>query len=335
MRICILGAGALGSAIGGYLARSGVEVVLIGRAAHVEAIRHDGLRITGVRGDIRVRDRLNAVRSPSAAEGSFDFLILLVKGKDTAQALQDALPLRDRVAVALSLQNDYAKDEHLRDWIGAERVVGAVTVEGATLVAPGHVDNHLTTPVTAYFGEFNGQPTPRVNALTVAFCSAGLSALTTPHIEQVRWEKLTQIASASGWSASTLAALPELCFADGAVVEAGAEHFVALTKELLSVYKALGYSPQNYFAPISRLREIDALPFREAVQTVLKMGLALQERGQRSRTSMHEDILHRRKTESDEILKPFLDKAVELNLSVPTVAAAYRVLKVLDHYMKA
>ena len=52
MRVLILGAGGLGSVLGGYLANIGVDVTLVGRRAHTEAITRDGLRITGRRGDL-------------------------------------------------------------------------------------------------------------------------------------------------------------------------------------------------------------------------------------------------------------------------------------------
>ncbi len=51
MRICILGAGGLGSVLGGYLAQAGVDVTLIGRPAHMPAIAQSGLRISGIRGE--------------------------------------------------------------------------------------------------------------------------------------------------------------------------------------------------------------------------------------------------------------------------------------------
>ena len=50
MRICVLGAGGLGSVVGGYLAQSGVDVVLIGRAAHVDQIRQKGYVLRGAVG---------------------------------------------------------------------------------------------------------------------------------------------------------------------------------------------------------------------------------------------------------------------------------------------
>ena len=48
---------------------------------------------------------------------------------------------------------------------------------------------------------------------------------------------------------------------------------------------------------------------------------------------MHEDLLRGRKTESDEILRPFLDKAAELGLTIPTVSAVWRTMTVLNHYL--
>jgi 2-dehydropantoate 2-reductase len=55
MRILVMGAGAMGSVVGGLLAKAGHDVTLVGRAAHMEAIRRDGLRITGIWGDHHVR----------------------------------------------------------------------------------------------------------------------------------------------------------------------------------------------------------------------------------------------------------------------------------------
>ncbi|MGH7963734.1 MAG: ketopantoate reductase family protein [Candidatus Binatia bacterium] len=50
---------------------------------------------------------------------------------------------------------------------------------------------------------------------------------------------------------------------------------------------------------------------------------------------MHDDVLRRRKTEVDFILKPFLDKAEMLGIDIPTVKAAYRTIKTQDQYLTA
>lgn len=334
MRVCILGAGGLGSVIGGYLAHSGTDVTLIGRAAHMDAIRREGLRVSGRLGDVLVRNNLTPVEAADEASGVFDYLILLVKSKDTASALEGAAILRERAGCVLSLQNDPFRADKLCDWIGASKVMGAVTVEGGTLVAPGHASNHLTADTTAYFGELDGSVSERARVLADAFTRAGLPSAAVRDIQQAVWEKLIQIGCAAGWSVSTLPAIPDLCFFEGLLVREGAEHYVQITRELLSVYKAMGFRPQNYFAPFSRFKEMDAQSFEEAVESTLGVARSMSKRGARSRTSMHEDLLRGRRTESEEIFRPLVDKARELRVSIPTFESVYRVMAVLNRHLK-
>lgn len=335
MRVCILGAGGLGSVIGGLLAKSGVETVLIARQAHADAVNANGLKMTGVRGEFVVKERLSAAANVDRIDGDFDYMILGVKSKDTNTILDENASLKGRVATVCSVQNNIVKEGILAEFFGEEAVLGASTIEGATLEGPGHAHNHMTVDTTAYFGELDGTVSPRAQLITDAFNAAGLSTKAVPHIRQVLWEKLTQIGNASTWSVSTLAGNPGLGFADGLVVREGAEHFVTVARELLSVYKAQGYEPQNFYAPISRLKEINAIEdYEEAVQMVLKMGQGLKERGTVGRTSMHDDVLRGRKTEAEFIIKPFVEKGAELGIPVPTVTACYRIIRVLDNYLQ-
>ncbi|ALV32658.1 2-dehydropantoate 2-reductase N-terminal domain-containing protein [Streptomyces sp. CdTB01] len=87
MRYIIIGAGAVGGAIGGRLAGAGHEVVLVARGAHLAALREDGLRLTVPDG--RHTYRLPAVEGPDelGALRADDVLVLAVKTQDTAAAL--------------------------------------------------------------------------------------------------------------------------------------------------------------------------------------------------------------------------------------------------------
>ncbi|MEU9394035.1 2-dehydropantoate 2-reductase N-terminal domain-containing protein [Streptomyces sp. NPDC048324] len=87
MRYIIIGAGAVGGAIGGRLAGAGHEVVLVARGAHLAALREDGLRLTVPDG--RHSYRLPAVEGPDelGALRADDVLVLAVKTQDTAAAL--------------------------------------------------------------------------------------------------------------------------------------------------------------------------------------------------------------------------------------------------------
>ena len=68
MHTVIVGAGALGSILGGYMAETGENVTLIGRQPHVDAIRADGLIIEGMRGRHVVR--MPSMINPSARMAS-------------------------------------------------------------------------------------------------------------------------------------------------------------------------------------------------------------------------------------------------------------------------
>lgn len=333
MRFCVLGAGGLGSVIGGYLAHAGEDVTLVGRPAHMQAIASNGLHITGVRGELVVRDHLTPVTSADDAEGEFDYLVLLVKGKDTDTALAQAERLKARCRTVLSLQNGIGKEQRLQQWAGADRVIGASTIEGATLVEPGHVTNPLTTPTTAYFGELAGGTSGRVDAITDAFNRAGLVSRAVDDIVQVLWEKLAQIGTASGWSVATLGT--RLYFQQGLLVREGAEQYVTLGREFLQVYTAMGYTPQDFYAPMSRFRELHELDFEGGVERFMALGRQLEKAGMRGRTSMHEDVIRGRRTEVDFIIRPYLDKADELGIDTPCMRCVYRIIKTQDAWLEA
>ncbi len=336
MRICILGGGGLGSVVGGYLAEAGVDVTLIARPSHAEAIRKNGLRIHGQRrGEHLVKENLTAVTHPDQALGEFDYFMLAVKSKDTAQALNDAIRLKDRCATVVSLQNNIVKEGLLAEWAGEAKVLGVSIIEGGTLEEPGVVLNHITATTTFYAGELDGTVSPRAERIVEAMNRAGLPSKAVTCIKQVLWEKLCQICNASAFSVSALAANHDLTFNEGAVLRPGAEHCVTIAQEILSVYTRMGYTPQNFYAPLSRLKDIyEAKSFDEACQSIMTMAQQLVERGIRSRTSMHDDVLNKRKTEAAWILKPIIAKADEFGIQVPTLVAIDRIMAVLDAYAK-
>ncbi|HAC33565.1 MAG TPA: hypothetical protein DCF45_03485 [Gammaproteobacteria bacterium] len=205
------------------------------------------------------------------------------------------------------------------------------------LLEPGHVMAGLTTPVTAYFGELEGGITPRIEAVTDAFNRAGFNSRSVEDINQVLWEKLMQIGTASGWSVTTLG-LP-LVFAEGLQTRQGGEAYVAVAKDFLKVYKAMGYTPQNYYAPMGQFIEFDTLPFEESVDLMMKVGEMFAKRAgeegeKEGRTSMHQDLVRRRKMEVEEILKPYIDKAAELGVDIPVLTHVYRIATVQNHLLE-
>ena len=338
MRVCILGAGGLGSVLGACLAEAGTEVALIGRHAHVAEIRARGLGVTGIRGTRKIRDRLEAVTKADTLTGDFDYLFLTVKAGDTWSALDAASGLRDRIGAAVSFQNAADKNAPLAAWLGADRVIGGATFESGELLGPGEVRHAATATTTAYFGECGNSAGPttangrdRVEALVSIFNDAGLRARSSDSIEEVECEKLIQVSLAAAWSISTVGMLPGACMAETLMIPEAAAHYVEIAKELIALHRAMGYVPADYFAPYSQLRELEVDPFETCVEKQQKHGMDLHRRAILGRPSMHNDLLRVKDIEVDHNIGVLLRLAGELDVPSPALTASYRIIKTLQN----
>ncbi|MBX3614148.1 MAG: 2-dehydropantoate 2-reductase [Burkholderiaceae bacterium] len=133
-RVAVYGAGAVGCFFGAKLAEAGAPVTLIGRAAHVEAIRRDGLLFDSPGATRRVR--IAADTGPEAVREA-DLVLFCVKTRDTADAAGALAPLLRADAVLVSLQNGVDNVPKLRD-AGID-ALGAVVYVATSMPAPGHL----------------------------------------------------------------------------------------------------------------------------------------------------------------------------------------------------
>jgi len=187
LKIVILGAGALGCAIGVALTQGGNETWLLNRSAgHVEAMRRDGLRVDDARGS-----RMVPVRASSRPDevGVADLVIVLVKSLQTEAAMRGAMALVGPDTTVLSLQNGLGHEDILSDIVGRERVLAGKTYVGGVLRSPGHILSGVEGKDT-YIGELDGRISPRVRAIAEAFTAAGLSTSVSDNILGTMWDKL-------------------------------------------------------------------------------------------------------------------------------------------------
>jgi 2-dehydropantoate 2-reductase len=224
LRIGIIGAGALGSVIGGTLAEAGNGVLLVNRnRAHVEAINRNGLtmRTDG-------RDRVVAVGAaiPSEADGPADLVIVLVKSFHTAQAVRDASGLVGPDTTVLSLQNGLGHEDILVDLVGRDPVIAGKTYVGGVMLGPGHVVAGVAGKETI-IGELDGRITPRIERIAATFEAAGMKLVVSRNIMGAIWDKLLVNIATGALSGITrlpyggLYAVPELeLTATAAVAEA-------------------------------------------------------------------------------------------------------------------
>lgn len=130
MKIAVIGAGAIGSVVAGYLHKAGVEVVLVGRPDQVKAINQRGLHIIGARGEETVR-----VAALTRLNEKYDVVIFTVKTQDMEQAYQDHFDYLDDTFV-LTTQNGVQADNILSSHIDKEKAISSIVMFGATYTQP-------------------------------------------------------------------------------------------------------------------------------------------------------------------------------------------------------
>jgi len=187
MKICMLGAGALGCSIGGVLARGGSDVIFVDRyQAHVDAINANGLRMRF--GDI---EETVPVRAYTSCEGlqPVDLIIVLVKSAATRAAIESARPLVGPDTLVMSIQNGLGHEDILAEVVGREHVLAAKTYVGGVFLEPGHIISGYKGKQT-YMGELDGRLTPRLQAVVDEFNKADLPATASTNIYGTMWDKL-------------------------------------------------------------------------------------------------------------------------------------------------
>ncbi|SAL84550.1 2-dehydropantoate 2-reductase [Caballeronia terrestris] len=187
MKIAILGAGALGCAIGSTLSQGGHETWLIDRsAAHVGAMCRDGLQVDDADGSRHIKVRAT---TQAAEVGAADLVVVLVKSFHTDSAMRGALDLIGPDTLVLSLQNGLGHEDVLSEIVGRERVLAGKTYVGGVLRGPGHIQSGVSGKLT-YIGELDGQVTQRVQAIAEAFNASGLTTTVSDNILGTMWDKL-------------------------------------------------------------------------------------------------------------------------------------------------
>ena len=179
MKISVMGAGAVGCYYGGMLARAGHEVVLIGRPAHVEAIRERGLNLDTQAFQAFVP--LTASTDVSDIRGS-QLVLCCVKSTDTEQAAAEMAPFLTPDSQVLSLQNGVENAERLQILLPCQ-VAPAVVYVAAEMAGAGHVKHHGR-------GELVVETAALSPELSALFGTAGIPLQTSDNVAGALWEKL-------------------------------------------------------------------------------------------------------------------------------------------------
>lgn len=200
MKIAVLGAGALGCAIGGTLALAGNEVVLINRnPAQVNAIERHGLLMRTPAGELTVR---TSAATSARDLAPVDLVIVLVKSFHTREAMLAATGLVGPDTAVLSLQNGLGHEDILTEIVGRDHVLAGKTYVGGVMLAPGRIIAGTEGKETL-IGELDGSISARVQRIAATFTRAGLATTVSDNILGTMWDKLLINVSTGALSAIT------------------------------------------------------------------------------------------------------------------------------------
>jgi 2-dehydropantoate 2-reductase len=296
-RVCVIGAGVIGSLFAGHLGRVAEVSVLTRRREHADALNADGIRVSGrsdVHADVAASDDPDAI-------APFDLGIVATKATgldDAANALEGRFP----DATMMTVLNGLGAEEVVRargDW----PIISAVTFMSGTRHSDTHVEYILDTET--WLGPYEETPFERVQEAAALIVSSGLKAEALPDLRPAQWSKL--IFNATVNSVAALTGLPH------------DPHFAAEQEE-----SDLGHLVHDL---VDEGKAVAAAAGIELHDDPWEMNVLATQRGSAHYPSMLEDVQAQRRTEIDLITGALVREAEKVGVEVPLHTAMYRLIK--------
>lgn len=299
MKICIVGAGAIGGMLGVKLALTGHDVTLILRGANLEAVQQNGLTLIEENGNELQAKPIKATANMAQA-GVQDLVILGLKAHQVSAVAADLPPLMHSGTRVVTMQNgipwwyfhklpgNYTgmpvravdPDGLIAQSIPIDSVIGSVVYPASEVIRPGVIKviegNRFT------LGEIDGTDTPSLRAISDAFKAAGFKAPVSTDIRSEIWLKVWGNLSFNPISALTHATLEDICLypptralAASMMTEAqtigeklGVQFKVSLEKRIAGA-QAVGAHKTSMLQDVEQGR---ALELQALVASVLELG---------------------------------------------------------------
>lgn len=184
--VLIMGSGAVGGYYGAHLAvTDGIDVSFAARGKHLEAIRKNGLQITGKK-EMHVK-HVRALEHPEELEHTPELILVAVKSFDTPEALDMIRQVAGPGTLILTIQNGLENYDLLAAELGSDRVVRGFCKIGVEVTGPGIIEYRGMS--TVVFGEESGASSNRVLQLQKIFEFAEIPARVSGDIRRESWLK--------------------------------------------------------------------------------------------------------------------------------------------------
>ena len=257
MRFLFLGAGAIGTYVGGSLAAAGEDVSFIERPATAEVIAAQGLKVhTAEATRVVTGVTMYGSAAEALAAGPYDIGVFALKSFDTQTALDELVATGHEVPSILSLQNGVDNEPTIAATLGADRVLSGTVATAVSKPGIGEVVEEKHRGIGVAMGHRLSEP------LVAALEKAGLSGRLFADASAMKWSKLLTNLTGNATSAILDRTVAEL-FSD----KRSYRLEVAVLRECLAVMKALGHrvvdlpgTPVRALALATRLPRFIAQP---------------------------------------------------------------------------
>ena len=304
-RVAVMGAGAVGSYFGGMLARAGVPVTMIARAAYVEAVRRNKLFLDSV--SFQERVAVEAATDPSAVRDA-SVVLFCVKGQDNEASARAIAPHLSADAVVVSLQNGVDNVERIRAASGIDALPAVVYV-AAAMPEPGHVKHTgLGELIVGEFAERRGGAElhpPRPEQIAALFASAGVPCRISGDIRADMWAKFI-----TNCGANAVSAIAQASYGEIARYDESRELMSRVVEETIAVGRAAGV-------------RMPGADFTEKwLENLAKFGDAF--------SSTAQDLARGKRTEIESLNGYVVRRGAELGVPTPSNFALYALVKLLE-----
>lgn len=327
-RLFFMGAGAIGSYLGGFLARAGHDVTLVDMwPEQVDAIRKHGIEVAGPHEPFVAHPKPVHLHEAQRLSEDFDIVFIAMKSYDTAWSTRFAARFLKPGGYVVASQNCW-NDPTIAGIVGVGRAVALVMSRISVAVwEPGKVERGAekgssTGYVVFRAGEHDGRITPRVTELA-EMLSVIDAAQPTNNIWGERWAKLSQnsmgnpVQAMSGMGTLEIAATPR-----------GRQITIQLAAESARIGLKLGYKVTKFAgAEAEKWAKADRGDVYEELNAMLtpKDGA-----GRNWRASMAQDVAKGRRSEIDFMNGFVLAKGREAGVPTPVSAAVVDLMHRID-----
>ncbi|WP_100397932.1 ketopantoate reductase family protein [Bacillus sp. FJAT-44742] len=299
MNYAVIGAGAVGSFIGGLLKHAGRSVTFIARGSHLEAMKEEGLTVERDEQTFTVdREFSSDMHDISSA----DTWILGVKGTEMASIIEKVKPYVNKDTRIITLQNGVSNEEQLSEAFGKDKILPASAYLSAGIREPGKVAQH--GPHKFHLGALDQDNNQLLENIVDEWKAAGISCVRSEDIMAKKWEKSLWNLTFNPLSAITGGKVSDLL--DDPLLRNTCD---SVLKEAALISEKKGY-------PVSE----------KTVRNVFKSAETVR----KHKTSMLQDFEKGKPMEVYPLCGYFVEKSKELGIEAPVLTTLYNILEFIN-----